>query len=706
MDASEFEDRSLKIGLREYFRVGAYEHVERVLADMHLLGIAELCTIIPWTTWNTPMGLKWYQWLLPRLAQEVNVLPGIIYGPPSLNLTPTIGTSRVLDVGANGHSSRQDRPKMWDSPPQTITPVHAPKAYGDFVEAVIDRLGDYFEWIELRHEPAHGGDWTWNLSSRWPVFCEMMGVAAYRSRQRGKKTVLAGLSPVDPHCLSLMIELGVIDYIDAIGLNGYPGVKKQPWESWPDGGAKLRGFLNQFETNIQLWITDSGFSTWQHDEYGQVRAFLKTLAAPVERIYWTSVYDLEPNLSNSEHSSSNEQEDHFGLKHLDGTPKLLYRLWAKGGFEAIQDTFKMATCPSTLKSRSKEAILITGGAGFVGTNLAERLLAAGHSVLIFDNLSRPGVEQNLCWLHERYANRLHIEIADVRNASALKRAVRHASQVYHFAAQVAMTTSLKNPAHDFGVNAQGTLNLLEALRSLPDPPPLIFTSTNKVYGALDEVALRVTASRYEPVNGEKANCIGENTLLDFHGPYGCSKGTADQYVLDYARIFGLPTVVFRMSGIYGPHQFGTEDQGWVAHFLIKTLDHQPITVYGDGKQVRDILFVNDLIEAFLLAQKNFSALSGQAFNMGGGPDNTVSLLELIDLIDQIHGQKPRLHFDHWRPGDQRYYVSDLTKFQEATGWQPRVNVRVGVEKLYRWFLRSRQIPLKPLLTLDVARAQL
>ncbi|MCL4297780.1 MAG: GDP-mannose 4,6-dehydratase [Anaerolineae bacterium] len=692
MDTIESGDRSPKIGLREYFRVGAYEHVERVLADMHLLGVTELCTFISWTTWNTPVGLKWYQWLLPRLAPEVNVLPCVVYRPPSLNLAPATGASRVFAAGTNGHS------------PQPLTAARTAKNYGDFVEAVIDRFGDCFEWIELRPEPAQGGGWT--LSPPWSVFCEMMGVAAYRSHQRGKKTVLAGLNPTDPHCLSLLTELGVIDYVDAIGINSYSGGQNQLGESGPDAGAKLRGFLNQFEINTQLWITDTGFSTWQHDEYGQIGAFLKTLTAPVERIYWTSIYDLDPNLPNREHFFSNEQGHHFGLKHGDGTPKLLYRLWTKGGFEAVRDTFKLATCPSTLKSRGKEAVLITGGAGFVGTNLAERLLAAGHSVLIFDNLSRPGVEQNLRWLRERYDRRLHVEIADVRNASALKRAVRYAGQVYHFAAQVAMTTSLKNPAHDFGVNAQGTLNLLEALRSLPDPPPLIFTSTNKVYGALDDMALRVTPSRYEPVNGEKANCIGENTLLDFHGPYGCSKGTADQYVLDYARIFGLPTVVFRMSGIYGPHQCGTEDQGWVAHFLIKTIDHQPISIYGDGKQVRDILFVNDLVEAFLLAQKNIAALSGQAFNIGGGPGNTVSLLELIDLIDQIHGQKPRLYFDQWRPGDQRYYVSDITKFQEATGWQPRVSVRAGVEKLYRWFLRSRQMSLEPLLTLEVASAQL
>jgi CDP-paratose 2-epimerase len=339
--------------------------------------------------------------------------------------------------------------------------------------------------------------------------------------------------------------------------------------------------------------------------------------------------------------------------------------------------------------RPPKSTLITGGAGFIGTNLAHRLLSAGRPVLLLDNLSRPGVERNLRWLRETHGDRVQWECADVGDASALRKAVRSATQVFHFAAQVAVTTSLADPGHDFDVNARGTLNLLEALRAVEEPP-LVFTSTNKVYGGLEDVLFRSNGRRYAPQDlNLGARGINEARPLDFHSPYGCSKGAADQYVLDYARTFGLPAVVFRMSCIYGPHQFGTEDQGWVAHFLIRALEGQPITLYGDGMQVRDVLYVEDLVDAFLLAQAQMSAISGQAFNIGGGPANAISLIELLELIERLHGRKPRVRSEAWRPGDQRYYVSDTGKFAAATGWSPRVGVEAGVGELYRWLRRER-----------------
>jgi CDP-paratose 2-epimerase len=332
-------------------------------------------------------------------------------------------------------------------------------------------------------------------------------------------------------------------------------------------------------------------------------------------------------------------------------------------------------------------VVIIGGSGFVGTNLASRLLSAGQPVLLLDNLSRRGVERNLQWLRDTYGQLVDVEVGDVRDAAVVRRVARQASQVFHFAAQVAVTSSLTDPIYDFEINARGTLNLLEAIRCLDEPPPLLFTSTNKVYGGLDDVPLCVQGNRYEPADpGLRARGIGESRSLDFHSPYGCSKGAADQYVIDYARTFDLPAVVFRMSCIYGPHQFGNEDQGWVAHFLIRALEGQPITLYGDGKQVRDILFVEDLVDAILRAQDRMSELSGQAFNMGGGPANTTSLIELLALIEELHGEPPRVRFDAWRPGDQRYYVSDTSRFEAATGWKPRVGVREGVARLYRWLL--------------------
>ncbi len=335
-------------------------------------------------------------------------------------------------------------------------------------------------------------------------------------------------------------------------------------------------------------------------------------------------------------------------------------------------------------------VVITGGAGFVGTNLAHRLLSQGEKVLLYDNLSRRGVEKNLRWLQETHGELLKIEVADTRDADAVSRAVARGSAVFHFAAQVAVTTSLADPREDFEINAGGTFNVLEAARAAGIP--LVFTSTNKVYGALSDVPLRRRGARYEPADAAtRARGISERQPLSFHSPYGCSKGAADQYVLDYARSYGLAAIVFRMSCIYGPHQFGTEDQGWVAHFLIRALDREPLVIYGDGGQVRDILFVEDLVEAFLLARKNAEKLAGEAFNIGGGAANSVSLLQLLKMIGELDEGAPEIEHAPWRIGDQRYFVSDFSKFTAATGWTPRVSAREGVARLYEW-LRSTRAP--------------
>ncbi len=335
-------------------------------------------------------------------------------------------------------------------------------------------------------------------------------------------------------------------------------------------------------------------------------------------------------------------------------------------------------------------VLITGGAGFVGTNLAHRYLSAGTPVRVYDNFSRAGVEQNAKWLAETHGSLVEIEEADIRDADHLHRSLRGVTQVFHLAAQVAVTTSLTDPLGDFEINARGTLNLLEGIRRCAVPPALVFTSTNKVYGGLPDIMLQVQNRRYEPEDRTiRTQGISESRALDFHSPYGCSKGAADQYVLDYARTYNIPAAVFRMSCIYGPHQFGTEDQGWVAHFLIRALEGRPITLYGDGMQVRDILFAEDLVNAFVLAQDNMERLSGQAFNIGGGAGNTISLLNLLALIERSHGNMPDVRFEDWRPGDQRYYVSDTRKFESMTGWKAKTDVAAGIDQLAGWLRETR-----------------
>ncbi len=334
-------------------------------------------------------------------------------------------------------------------------------------------------------------------------------------------------------------------------------------------------------------------------------------------------------------------------------------------------------------------VLITGGAGFIGCNVAHRLLSEGSPVLILDNLSRHGVLRNVEWLKRTHGSNVKVVPADVRDWKAVREAVDSSRAVFHFAGQTAVTTSLVEPLEDFEVNARGTLNVLEAIRKSHHRPPVFFTSTNKVYGDLGGQAVRSNGMRDEPEDyALGTHGFDEQRNLNFHSPYGCSKGTADQYVLDYARSFGLQSVVFRMSCIYGPHQCGTEDQGWVAHFLISALRGDPLTIYGSGCQVRDILFVEDLVEAFLAAWRNVEKISGQAFNIGGGPANTISLLELLDWLKATNGASPRVRFDQWRVGDQRFYVSDTRKFESKTGWRPKVSREEGLRRLHDWLANN------------------
>ncbi|MGE7415113.1 NAD-dependent epimerase/dehydratase family protein [Methylobacterium tarhaniae] len=343
----------------------------------------------------------------------------------------------------------------------------------------------------------------------------------------------------------------------------------------------------------------------------------------------------------------------------------------------------------------RRPVLITGGAGFIGANLADSLAAEGRDVLVYDALLRPGVEANLAWLKDRHPERISAVTADVRDAASLAASASDASAVVHLAAQVAVTTSLTDPVADFAVNLGGTLTLLEALRRRPDPPPLVFASTNKVYGDLADLTFRRVGDAYAPEDPALlAHGVGEERPLDFHTPYGCSKGGADQYVLDYARSFGVPTCVLRMSCIYGPRQMGTEDQGWVAHFLIRALEGRPITVYGDGCQVRDVLDVGDAVAAYRAALARIAQVKGRAYNLGGGPANAVSLRQVLAAIEAIVGHPLALSFEDWRAGDQRYYVSDTRRVAADLGLPPPLPWRRGLDRLAEWLAGSRGLSLE------------
>ena len=336
-----------------------------------------------------------------------------------------------------------------------------------------------------------------------------------------------------------------------------------------------------------------------------------------------------------------------------------------------------------------KSILITGGAGFIGVNAARHFHQRGWAVTILDNLSRPGASDNLDWLRRQQQARF--EHADVRDFHVMERIINELrpSAVLHLAAQVAVTTSVTNPREDFENNALGTFNVLDAVRTKSPDSFFINASTNKVYGKMDDIGVVERNGRYE--YRDLPNGVGEDRPLDFHSPYGCSKGAADQYAIDYARIYGLHSVTFRQSCIYGPRQFGIEDQGWVAWFTIAAVLGKPITIYGDGKQSRDVLHVQDLADAYEAAFDRREAVSGQAFNIGGGRSNIMSLLELVHYLEEDLRMRIPVEWSDWRPGDQAVFVCNLEKAKRFLEWEPVIPVREGVGQLVRWVCENKAL---------------
>ena len=485
--------------------------------------------------------------------------------------------------------------------------------------------------------------------------------AASAVRQGGARAILGEAGDLDR--LKALGAQGVLAAVDGVGLR------------WPHDAGGHAAFTaasalaRSFNPELALWITASSSAVTHPRFADDAAAFLDAFDAPVGRVYWQTSPVSAPG-------------DRYGEA---AASELFPRLLAKGVGE-VRRTLGVARRQRGPAAMGTRPVLVTGGAGFIGSNLADRLATEGHDVLVYDSLARPGVERNLHWLVQRHPSRVSVAIADLRDRDGLADAAAASAAVFHLAGQVAVTTSLAQPVADFAINLEGTLNLLEALRRRNPAAPLIFASTNKVYGDLADIALAPSGRAYLPVDASiLGHGVSEARPLCFHTPYGCSKGAADQYVLDYARSFGLQTAVLRMSCIYGERQLGTEDQGWVAHFLLRAMAGERVTIYGDGMQVRDVLHVGDAVGAYMAAWRNIGAIAGRAYNLGGGPANAISLLQLLEHIGDLLGHPVDIAFADWRQGDQRYFVADTRAVRRDLGLPAPCGWRAGVAGLAAWF---------------------
>lgn len=633
-------------GFSERFFVGEYERADRIVSAIRQGGFTSLRVDVSARDYYARGGTEWYEWLFRRIASELELLP-------------------CLEFSSTGA----------DSPSRGV------RVYADFVDTVLSHHGKHFDYVELSSPPPPtGGDGVRDL---WLRSTESL-TAILQATRGGWNVVLGtvapGLSPssgASPHPESYWIhalcERGLLDQVSAVSLQGLHQPKA--WNRFQQLARSLQAVLDAHGARAALWLTEGGYPSSARDETLQVRHLAAFLNVPAERHYWRSWEDRPA-------AEAPLPDQRLGVVRADGRPKLVARLLQ-------QDTATRNACltvePIAVRAAALPPVVILGGAGFIGTNLAKSFLEDGEQVIVVDNLSRPGVEHNLRWLKSRYGDRLQAKLTDIREEPGLGEILRGARAVVHLAAQVAVSASLFDPLEEFEVNAYGTLRVLEALRHNGGHVPLLFASTSQVYGDLADIELQATPDGYLPVDPAlRERGIDERRPLDPRTPYGCSKGVADQYVLDYARTFGLPLAVVRMSSVYGPRQFGTEEHDGLAYVVLRALRREPVVLESEGQKVRDLLHVDDAVRAYRLLLDCIQETRGRAFNLGGGPDNAVCLKRLLTEIESLTGEKIEVTRSDASPRDALYFVADVHRLERAVGWQPEIDWRAGLRDLWAW----------------------
>jgi CDP-paratose 2-epimerase len=610
-----------EVGVVQYFHIHDRDAVEHVLAGLDRLPVRQMRTAISWCDWMTEGGEEWYDWLLPQLLERFEVIPCFLYTPPALGILP-----------------------------KTSSPPREPQLYGEFVEMVLERYAGRLEHVELWNEPNNYIEWDWTIDPEWTIFAEMVGGAAERAARRGVKPVLGGMSPFDPNWLDLMFKRGALEHVEVVGVHGFPGTWEAVWEGWGTHIDRVQDVCDRHGSAARIWVTECGFSTWAHDEFRQLRTLVELAEAPAERVYWYSVQDLAPERPTLDGFHADERAYHFGLQRANGEPKLLARVLAAGGLPGVREMVEFATPPA---DDDAMRTLVTGGAGFIGIHLVERLAAEERPVTVLDNLSRPGSELRLRELKRRYGDLIRVEVGDVRDVFALRRCLARCEAVFHLASTVPADAPLGVP-DDLDVNLRATVMLLEEARRLDEPPAIVYASSSAVYSPA--------------------------------GPFACAKEGADQYVRDYADTFGMRTCALRFGAVYGPHQSGDQEHGWLGALVLFAAHGRPVVVFGDGRDVRDLLYVDDAVDALLRAMATPAALDGSAFDVGGGQERAASVRELVALVRRMQEDEPRFERLPWPQAEPSFYVSDHSAFTELTGWQPSVSIEDGFARLQSWVM--------------------
>ncbi len=622
------------LGFTEYFRRGEKDRVRQALGDMERLGVRRLRTALSWAEWHAPGGADWYDWLLPELAARVDLLPMIHYTPPSLGRTP-----------------------------KSSSPPRRPLDYADFVDTAITRYGHCFEAVELWNEPNNINDWDYLQDPDWNLFCEMLGAAAHWARRRGKRTVLPGTCPTDCSWLDLMCRRGVLAHIDVVGVHAFPGTWDFDGRTWDELLAGVGRVLADHGLSREIWITETGYSTWRHDAWEQGRRFLdaaRLLPAKASRLYWYSLHDLSPDLPSQEGFHEDERHYHTGLRRHDGAPKLLYRLLETGGLDAVAPT---CAAPELRPGRACGGrTLILGGAGRLGAALAARLLDAGEPVTVLDSLEARGSDARARELAARPGDNgdLRVVLADVRDPHALARAVADANLVYDLVG-VGNLPGPADPGRDCDVLVRGRLHLIDALRRLDRPARLVAAGTVGIYRPLGPGELEEDRLRLVPRDpGLRTHGIAEGHPLYAVGY--CLAGAAEGVVLA-AAADGLDASVLRLGAVYAPG--GLLAAAWDA-----------LAACPDHRAVRDFWPLADCLDALATAG-TASGLAGRAANVGGGPCNAASLAELRRRTPG--GGRVPLPARPAREPSPAYLVCDHRLFSRLTGWQPRILVAEASE---------------------------